>query len=478
MKRSKYFELEELEPTENDLAPNQKEYRVSSETGEESKVIVINHPEYVEKTKELTPSQKHVCELALAGETFFFSGPAGSGKSFILKELIELLHKKFGGFWGQSVYVTAPTGIAAANVGGITLHSFAGLGINTELPFTTLTYQIQQNYKTTSRWKRVKVLIIDEVSMLSAKLLELIDQLARYFKKVDQPFGGIQLILSGDFYQLPPVTGEYCFLSTVWTWKTVLLKEVFRQSDPAFVEFLGQLRIGKVQSIDFLQKCKVEGEFEEIEVNGLAPTKLFCANAEVDTYNLNKLEKLQDVTKVERVVFNSLDWGEEKLLEFMNVPKKLELCVGCQVLLLQNCPRLGLYNGSLGKVRSFHPAGSMYYGSSISTEQSLEGGPIVQFENGRTVLITRRDNKMFQVEKPVAGRKQYPLRLGWALTIHKSQGMTIPLLDVDLTKVFAHGQTYVAISRARSLEGLRIRGFNKKKVKVDPNVIKFYSGVS
>lgn len=423
---------------------------------------------------ELSPSQKQVYDLALNGETFFFSGPAGSGKSYVLQKLVTGLKNKYAGYWGQSVYVTAPTGIAAANVGGTTIHSFAGYGLNLDIPFDTLIIKLEKNRGIPQRWKRAKVLIIDEVSMLSSMLLELLDKTGRWFKDKNKPFGGLQLILSGDFYQLPPVQGEYCFLSPVWNWKCVLLNEVYRQSDPEFVKFLGYLREGKVTNDDILEPCKVD-EFEEKEVNGLTPTKLFCVNIDVDAYNLDKLEILQKSTNVERVVFESKDTGLLTRLENLNIPQKLELCIGCQVLFLQNCPKLGLFNGSLGKVCSFHPTGSIYNGPTTLGVTTFEGGPIVRFENGIQVMINKRVHQIYQGEDVIATRCQYPLRLGWALSIHKSQGMTIPLLDVDLTRSFATGQSYVAISRARTIEGLRVRGFNKRKVKADPRVIEFYS---
>jgi ATP-dependent DNA helicase PIF1 len=432
------------------------------------------HNEAYTENEMLSPTQQKVYDMALNGETFFFSGPAGSGKSYVLQKLVDGLENKYAGYWGKSVYVTAPTGIAAANVGGTTIHIFAGYGLNLDIPFDTLILKIQKFRGVAQRWKRAKVLIIDEVSMLSSMLLELLDKTGRWFKDQNKPFGGLQLILSGDFYQLPPVQGDYCFLSPVWKWKCVLLNEVYRQSDPEFIKFLSSVREGRVVNDDILKPSKVEDEFVEREVNGLTPTKLFCVNIDVDAYNLDKLENLQKLTNVERVVFESKDTGTVARLESLNVPQKLELCIGCQVLLLQNCPRLGLFNGSLGKVCSIHPAGSLYNGHTTSGTTSFEGGPVVRFENNFEVLINKRIHEIFQGEEVVATRRQYPLRLGWALSIHKSQGMTLPLLDIDLTRSFATGQSYVAISRARTIEGLRVRGFDKKKVKADPRVIEFY----
>lgn len=407
-----------------------------------------------------TPSEEQQAIIDLIvrqRKSCFITGGAGTGKSFLLKHIERELLKVRP---CNSVHVTASTSIAAVNVGGRTIHSFAGIGFGEGpseiLIKRALTYAGH-------RWYDASCLIIDEVSTLSGEFLDMLDQIARAARrKPESPFGGLQIVLCGDFCQLGPVkpqsAREYAFEAAVWDEAVqhhLCLKRAFRQdNDNFFAGFLEELRLGHVSSrtSDALSRCQRQLSI----ANGVLPTKLHCTNRDADADNARELAKLKGSSHV----YSALDNGPTNLFESFpkngSAQKEVELKIGAQVVLTKNLDAK-LVNGSRGVVQAFS-----------------EGGlPIVSFDNGlqKEVAPVRwrvgADDKYF--------REQVPLRLAWAITIHRCQGLTLDKAEVSLADAFAPGQAYVALSRIRSLEGLQVHSFDPSKVKVSPKVAAFYS---
>lgn len=380
-----------------------------------------------------------------------------------------------------STFVTALTGIAATHLPrGTTLHSFAGVGLAKGSREDCLQH-VQRSSKARSNWQKVQVLIVDEASMMSKALFEKLEFVARKMKGKDQlPFGGVTLVLCGDFFQLPPVSrggataddARFCFESEAWgrclraatggPENTFSLNEVFRQKDGRLLQLLSEVRHNSLtqQGLRTLEDLRRELGVQD----GVEPTKLYPANARVDAVNRQKLAALEGGPGRE-ATFEAADTipegyyvPTEKLDEMFKLPRRVELKVGAQVVLLRNSSQT-LVNGSRGVVVSLSP------------------DPEVRFLSGETKVVGR-EKEEFDVMGPggvrQAVRHQVPLRLSWAMTIHKSQGMSIDLLEVDLRDVFEAGQAYVALSRARTLEGLRVLGYDPSRFWTNPKVIEFY----
>jgi ATP-dependent DNA helicase PIF1 len=436
-----------------------------------------------ESQNSLTKAQAAIVNLAKSGESFFFSGCAGTGKTFTLLSVIDALPQ-------ASTYVTALTGIAASLLPhGTTLHSFAGLGHST-LDRENILKKVKANAQAVGKWTKAKTLIIDEVSMLSQELFELLDFLGRELRsRRSAPFGGIQIICCGDFFQLPPVSKavtSYCFESSLW--KEVLgersfeLLEIFRQKDPRLINLLNDIRYGTLSDETLRQLHYLRRPLTLPK--GIVPTELVPLNATADAVNIRELEKLSPTPAV---MYAANDWGADPyaidmLGKITLFPERLPLRVGAQVMLLKNNPNLKLWNGSRGVVIKF-----VETKSSIAKEYSTietcskasakyEYLPVIRFSTGQEVVV---GFDSFELEgtgkqKIKASRQQLPLRLSWAITIHKSQGMSLDYLKVDASRSFEAGQAYVALSRARSMEGLQVVGFDPRKCWCDPKVVDFY----
>ncbi|KAF2962696.1 hypothetical protein GQX73_g10877 [Xylaria multiplex] len=467
-----------------------------------------------QKTKasaiSLSSEQQHVIDLVVKeGQSVFFTGPAGTGKSVLMRAIISELKKK----WARDperLSVTASTGLAACNIAGQTLHSFAGIGLGKE-DVPTLVKKIRRNAKAKNRWLRTKTLIVDEVSMVDGDLFDKLSQIAREIRKNGRAFGGIQLIITGDFFQLPPVPdggkkeAKFAFDATTWNTSidhTIGLTQVFRQKDPQFAGMLNEMRLGKIsdKTVQTFKDLARPLTFDD----GLGATELFPTRHEVERSNESRLRNLPG----ESYHYESLDAGDpsirDKLLANMMAPKSIDLKKGAQVMLIKNMDDT-LVNGSLGKVIGFmaeatfeswavneHGMGSDdemgFEGSSkkikafsrdLENVKDLREYPVVRFTatdgTHRTILCIPED---WKVELPTgevqASRKQLPLILAWALSIHKAQGQTLERVKVDLGKVFEKGQAYVALSRAVSKAGLQVLRFEKTKVMAHPRVIQFY----
>ncbi|KAL9468730.1 hypothetical protein ACSS6W_010424 [Trichoderma asperelloides] len=456
----------------------------------------------------LSKEQEHVLDLVVnQGKSVFFTGPAGTGKSVLMRAIITQLRSKHAKD-RERVAVTASTGLAACNIGGITLHSFSGIGLGKE-DAPTLVKKIRRNPKAKNRWLRTKCLIIDEVSMVDGDLFDKLSQIGRTIRNNGRPWGGIQLIITGDFFQLPPVPdgdkkreAKFAFDAATWSTSidhTIGLTQVFRQRDPVFANMLNEMRLGHIsqQTVDTFKRLSRPLEFND----GVESAELFPTRAQVDGSNERRLRELPGAP----IRYDAIDTGDvnirEKLLANMMAPKSIELKVNSQVMLIKNLDG-SLVNGSLGTViafsdeRAFDMSNMDDYDDGMdamakarrklkafSREPEPDGSgmkyPVVRFIStdgvARVILCQPEE---WKVELPngevQAKRVQIPLILAWALSIHKAQGQTLERVTVNLGKVFEKGQAYVALSRATSQEGLRVLGFDKNKVMAHPRVIVFY----
>lgn len=356
--------------------------------------------------------------------------------------------------------------------GGVTLHSFAGIGTG-DMSLARCK-EIASRPASAQAWRKCKRLIIDEISMVDGEFFEKIEAVARHIRRNEKPFGGIQLILCGDFFQLPPVvksntksasqnaaqSKRFCFQTE--TWQTVIsctfeLKMVHRQKDSEFVRILNFIRVGHVN--DEIVKRLTATSKQKIEKNGILATQLCSHTNDANLINNSKLQKLPG----EERIFDAQDSESaysKQLDNMVMAPGKLALKVGAQVMLLKNINIAeGLVNGARGVVIGF---------------TSATGPPIVKFKNNREYIAKSEKWIMKTPSGGVITRKQIALKLAWAFSIHKSQGLTLDCVEMSLSKVFEAGQAYVALSRAQSLECVRIIDFDMKQVWADPDVLCFY----
>ncbi len=426
------------------------------------------------KIANLTDSQNIAYQAFLQSKNILITGQAGTGKSHLVKKIVSHCERI-----RKNIAVTAMTGAAACLINGKTIHSWGGLGVG-DKSASYLSDKILKSWPKRTKWQRCNTLIIDEVSMMNANLFELIEEVARIVRNNDRPFGGIQVILLGDFYQLPPVAkvGEdnrFCFESDKWKeviHDSIILKEVMRQKDPIFQKVLSEVRTGKLstETIEIIQsRIGIEPDLS----SGIVPTILYSTRKSVDKINQEEFNKLPDETVIEYETSYEIE-GERittmKMDEFdrykeitdkeNNYEKILQLSIGAQVMLLKNIDQeRGLVNGSRGVVVDFN-------------ELDL---PYVKFVNQEVELIDRQEYTYEISSLTSIVAKQIPLSLAWCTTIHKSQGQSLDCVRINIGKgIFEYGQSYVALSRARNLEGLFVEDFDPKKVKVHPKVAEFF----
>ncbi|KAJ3624779.1 hypothetical protein MTP99_018376 [Tenebrio molitor] len=401
--------------------------------------------------------QKEVMEACLSGRNVFFTGSAGTGKSYLLKRII-------GALPPDVTTATASTGVAACHIGGITLHQFAGIGVGDATLERSIDLASRPGSATV--WRKCKHLIIDEISMVDGAYFEKIETVARKVRRNDRPFGGIQLILCGDFFQLPPVGKsnnpvKFCFQTKAWDscrLSTYELKRVHRQSDDEFIKILNKVRIGQIPE-SMAQRLAATSK-QKIEKNGILATRLCSHTNDANVINESKLEALEGDKQI-FVAEDSDPHLAKQLDQQTSVPNRLELKVGAQVMLLKNINlAAGLVNGARGVVKSFE-----------------DGFPVVRFRNKEHTAKHER-----WMVKTAGGatltRKQIPLKLAWAFSIHKSQGLTLDCVEMSLGKVFEAGQAYVALSRAQSLDTLRVLDFKASQVWANQNVLDFYRSLN
>jgi len=401
-------------------------------------------------------TQAEALDILKLGHNVFLTGPAGSGKTHLLNKYINFLKDNY-----VDVGITASTGIAATHMGGTTIHSWTGMGIKDSVNKGDLEELKSRKYLR-DRFERTQVLVIDEVSMLNHFRLDLIDEICRYMKNVDKPFGGMQVILCGDFFQLPPIArfGEpaalFAYESEIWkkaNFKICYLEEQHRQTDQNFLKVLNEIRKNNLSDdgLKYLKDRQNKKTFQGVE-----PTRLHTHNIDVDLINQKELEKLSSQQREYQMESKGRQPLVESLKKSCLAPENLKLKVGAKVMFVKNNFEEGYVNGTLGKVVAFDC-----------------DGPVVQIKNGRNIHVKPVSWMIEEDGKPKATIGQYPLRLAWAITVHKSQGMSLDAIEVDLSKSFERGMGYVALSRVRSLDGLTLLGLNDMAVQVRGEVLDF-----
>jgi ATP-dependent DNA helicase PIF1 len=439
---------------------------------------------------ELSEEQQLAFNKYVEGNNIFITGPGGTGKSELIKKINNHAYSHF-----KDIHVTALTGCAAVllNCKAKTLHSWAGIGLGNG-SIDQLITKIKKNKFAKSLWKCTDILVVDEVSMLSLKLFNTLNEIGKAVRGNQKPFGGIQLIFSGDFFQLPPVgdrdeldTQRFCFESDDWNSVfhrdcQIQLVKIFRQTDEIYSSILNQIREGRIKrkSNDLLLQYVGRTLNENLVVE---PTKLFPTRNKVENINNTKMNTLTgetkeftikylkdlEMTKMERI--NRCEFSEKEIeteLEFLAgnliCDKELKLKIGSQVMCIVNIQTdigLEVCNGSQGIVTEFC---------------EITKCPIVKFNNGIKRIMTRH---VWSSDKiPGIGVSQVPLILAWALTIHKSQGATMDAAEIDVgSGIFECGQTYVALSRVKSLEGLYLTSFDASKIRINKKVKEYYESL-
>lgn len=390
-------------------------------------------------------TQQEAIAIMCNGNSVLLTGAAGTGKTYALQKFIQ--HSRSN---GKKVAITATTGIAATHLNGNTIHSWAGIGVNDELS--------ENHIKSFNKGRqdiiyKTDILIIDEISMLHDYRLDLIDKVCKIIKNSKKPFGGIQVILSGDFFQLPPVNRNSSkqggFITNSLAWKSdfftvCYLKQQFRQKDDTqYEEILNGIRIGKLST---RQIQSLRQQQNKVFTPFSAVTKLLTTNIDVDTINSKELKQVNS----ESVFYQMQTKGSKKYVEQLTksclAPQTLELKIGAHVMCIKNNIEKKYVNGSLGIVDSFDKETNY---------------PLVKLNTNKLILVKPETWELTDGDKVKATIWQIPLRLAWAITVHKSQGMTLDAAQIDLRNAFVEGMGYVALSRVKNLNSLKLDGFNK-----------------
>ena len=411
-------------------------------------------------------TQSQALSILKTGANVFLTGEPGSGKTYTINEYVAYLRAR-----GIEPAITASTGIAATHINGMTIHSWSGVGIKTKLDKNDLD-KIASNSYIAKRVRRAKVLIIDEVSMLAPETLSMIDAICREIKQSSEPFGAIQIVLVGDFFQLPPVvkpavendsqvmfseepSARFAYDSPAWGRSNPIacyLTEQHRQDDGEFLTLLSAMRHNAFGN-DHLSRIETRKIEHHAAPNG-AP-KLYSHNADVDRVNDEILAKLSGEPQVFAMSSQGPDALAAALKKGCLSPETLCLKAGAAVMFTKNNPQEGFVNGTLGTVEGF---------------DKHNGYPVIKTRSGRRIEVEPMDWAMEENGVIRARITQLPLRLAWAITVHKSQGMSLDEAVVDLSAVFEFGQGYVALSRVRRLSGLHLLGWNRRAFQVHPEV--------
>ena len=399
-------------------------------------------------------TQKEAFDILKLGYNVYLTGSAGSGKTFLLNKYIEYLEKN-----GIGIGITASTGIAATHINGLTIHSWSGIGIKNKLEENDINNLLLKPYLQ-QRFFETQVLVIDEVSMLQASRLDMVNQICKVFKNNSAPFGGMQVVICGDFFQLPPVNknGEdNSFVDKSDAWremdvKVCYLEGQFRQKDEKFLKLLNEIRENNV-SVDSLRLLM--SRLHKSLGGDIPPVKLYTHNADVDAINNFELSKIKE----KQYEFEMASWGEQTLVDNLKkgclAPGKLILKKGAVVMFVKNNFNQGYVNGTLGKITGFDE----------------EGFPVVKTASGFKTVAKPASWKIEENDVLKAEISQVPLRLAWVITVHKSQGMSLDLAEINLSKSFAFGMGYVALSRVRSLSSMKLMGINKMALQMDETVL-------
>ena len=387
------------------------------------------------------------------GDSVFLTGAPGAGKTYVLNQFVSRARNA-----GKRVAVTASTGIAASHINGTTIHSWSGLGILDHLSDEDLS-RLADSDRLIKRYNSVDVLIIDEVSMLHGARLDMVNQLAKALRQSDKPFGGLQIILVGDLFQLPPIsrgTREFDFIHLSDAWaelnpKICYLTEQHRQQgNDSLLQILEAMRLGQVDEGhgELLQDRLAVSVPEDLVV-----TKLYSHNLDVDAINQRHLDEIDARSHTFEMRTKGSRAKLDQLSKSLLAPEALELKVGAEVMFVANNFADGYVNGSRGRVVELD-----------------SDGPVVQLHAGRKITVEPHSWSLSEDGKVRAEITQLPLRLAWAITIHKSQGMSLDAAEIDLSRAFTPGMGYVALSRVRSLDGLYLKGVNNTAMAMHPQI--------
>lgn len=399
--------------------------------------------------------QAQALNVMLAGQSVFLTGAPGAGKTYVLNEFIRRATRA-----GKTVAVTASTGIAATHIGGTTIHSWSGLGIKDFLTDWDRD-RLQKTDRLIKRYNGADVLVIDEVSMLHGQRLNMVNEVAKLLRKSDKPFGGLQVILVGDLFQLPPITRgsdmvDFAHLSDAWAEldpKICYLTEQHRQVGDELLDLLEAMRRGDVNE---LHESALQERLREQRAGDQVVTRLYSHNMDVDSINDRHLKDILRDGKVYRMQTSGQAAKIETLQKSVLAPETLELKIGAEVMFVANNFANGFVNGTRGRVVDF-----------------VDELPLVQLPSGREIKVERHSWKLEEDGRTRAEVAQLPLRLAWAITIHKSQGMSLDAAEIDLSRSFTPGMGYVALSRVRSMDGVFLTGINQMALSMHPLIFEF-----
>jgi len=449
----------------------------------------------------LSPEQQVAYEKFVAGENIFVTGPGGTGKTKLVQYLVD-----YANSINKSGQVCAMTGCAAVLIGckARTIHSWSGIKL-AKGPKDKIITAAMKNRNAVKEWKTAKYLILDEVSMLSQKIFEILEELGRRIRKNPAIFGGLQVVFLGDFFQLPPIetendpgTEKFCFESPLWRMvfgrqNHIQLTKIFRQNDPLYIDILMQIRQGHLdEEKTAVLETYVNRTYDPEKNNGCVPAKLFALRAKVDMINKQMFTKIDEkeyvnealvktdctthlesgkalsldvLQKCRAMTLEQKDYEVENLLNTMSATRLFRFKKGASVMCCVNLDMDNqICNGAQGIITDI-------------IEDGLYPAVVVKFSNG---IVKRIIPHFWQSEEyPTIAVGQYPLILAWALTIHKIQGATMKLAEIDIgSSIFEYGQTYVALSRIQSLDGLYLSAFHPQKIRANPLVVEFYKGIA
>ncbi len=398
-------------------------------------------------------NQRLALEVLLAGESAFVTGPAGTGKTYLLNQFVKLAK-----YQGKRVSVTATTGLAATHLGGTTIHAWSGIGVQDFLPDHFADHMSKTRHEII---EKTDILLIDEISMMHDFRLDMVDEVCRLVRKQpDVPFGGIQVVMSGDFFQLPPVNrsdsrqGGFVVNSNAWRVLQpviIYLTQQFRQDeDDDLADILTAMRAGELRrhhAEKLLERTEVEVPYSELI------TELHTLNIDVDKINEVKLKELGGDELIYSQHTTGADNYVQNLQRSVLAPAVLTLKQGALVMAVKNDMNRRYVNGSIGTVVDFEP---------------VTDYPVIQFLNGKEVTMQPDTWELRDGDKKRASISQVPLRLAYAITVHKSQGMTLDMAKMDLRKAFVEGMGYVALSRVRNIGSLYLSGINQMALRISP----------
>jgi len=399
-------------------------------------------------------TQRDALDLLKLGYNIYLGGSAGSGKTYLLKKYIQYLkHNKVG------IGITASTGIAATHLNGRTIHSWCGMGIKNTLTQADIRALLDKPYLK-SNFLKTKVLIIDEISMLHVYQLEMVDMICKAFKQNDLPFGGLQVVLCGDFFQLPPVSkngedNKFVYESQIWKDMDIricYLHEQHRQEDKIFLKVLSDIRTNSVTE----ETKQILLRRYNQQVDGkIIPTKLYTHNVDADSINNTELGKIEEKPQIYKTESKGIEIMVEVLKKNCLAPEILILKKGAAVMFVKNNFDKGYVNGTLGKVIGF----------------DKNDYPVVETYDKRRIIASPEKWTIEENNEQLAEIIQIPLRLAWAITVHKSQGMSLDSAQIDLSKTFEYGMGYVALSRVRRLNGIKLMGINDRAFQINSEIV-------